>query len=122
MARPLNALALGDETATSLGLRAGRTRLLGAAGATAAVRRGRRRRRAHRVRRPGRAAHGPGVTGSDHRWLLPYCLVLGPVLLLAADILGRVLARPGELPVGAVTAFVGAPFLILAVRRGRVGL
>ena len=61
-------------------------------------------------------------TGADHRWLLPYCLVLGPVLLLAADVVGRVVARPGELPVGAVTAFVGAPFLILAVRRGRVGL
>ncbi|MEZ0447132.1 FecCD family ABC transporter permease [Cellulomonas sp. ICMP 17802] len=122
LARPLNALALGDEAATSLGLRAGRTRLLGAAGATllcaAAV-----------------AAVGPiafvglavplvvrGFTGSDHRWLLPYCLVLGPVLLLAADVLGRVLARPGELPVGAVTAFVGAPFLIAAVRRGRVAL
>nr|WP_281362085.1 iron chelate uptake ABC transporter family permease subunit [Cellulomonas humilata] len=122
LARPLNALALGDEAATSLGLRAGRTRLLGAAGATvlcaAAV-----------------AAVGPiafvglavphvvrGFTGSDHRWLLPYCLLLGPVLLLAADVLGRVLTRPGELPVGAVTAFVGAPFLIAAVRRGRVGL
>ena len=122
LARPLNALALGDEAATSLGLRAGRTRLLGAAAATllcaAAV-----------------AAAGPiafvglavplvvrGFTGSDHRWLLPYCLVLGPVLLLAADVLGRVVARPGELPVGAVTAFVGAPFLIAAVRRGRVGL
>jgi iron complex transport system permease protein len=122
LARPLNALALGDEAATSLGLRAGRTRLLGAAGATllcaAAV-----------------AAVGPiafvglavphvvrSFTGSDHRWLLPYCLVLGPVLLLAADVVGRVVARPGELPVGAVTAFVGAPFLIMAVRRGRVGL
>ncbi len=122
LARPLNALALGDETAVALGLHAGRTRLLGAAGATvlcaAAV-----------------AAVGPiafvglavphvvrSFTGSDHRWLLPYCLLLGPVLLLAADVLGRVAARPGELPVGAVTAFVGAPFLIAAVRRGRVGL
>jgi len=122
LARPLNALALGDEAATSLGLRAGRTRLLGAAVATvlcaAAV-----------------AACGPiafvglavphvvrSFTGSDHRWLLPYCALLGPVLLLAADVVGRVVARPGELMVGAVTAFVGAPFLIAAVRRGRVAL
>jgi iron complex transport system permease protein len=122
LARPLNALALGDEAATSLGLRAGRTRLLGAAVATvlcaAAV-----------------AACGPiafvglavphvvrSFTGSDHRWLLPYCALLGPVLLLGADVLGRVVARPGELAVGAVTAFVGAPFLIAAVRRGRVAL
>ena len=62
------------------------------------------------------------VTGSDHRWLLPYCAVLGPVLLLASDVAGRVVARPGELGVGSVTAFVGAPFLIAAVRRGRAGL
>jgi len=60
------------------------------------------------------------ITGADHRWLLPYCAVLGPVLVLLADVLGLVVARPGELMVGAVTAFVGAPFLIAAVRRGRV--
>lgn len=122
LARPLNALALGDESATSLGLHAGRTRLLGGAAATvlcaAAV-----------------AAVGPiafvglavphvvrSFTGSDHRWLLPYCALLGPVLLLASDVAGRVVARPGELMVGAVTAFVGAPFLVAAVRRGRVAL
>ncbi|MDC7122452.1 iron ABC transporter permease [Cellulomonas fimi] len=122
LARPLNALALGDESATSLGLHAGRTRLLGGAAATllcaAAV-----------------AAVGPiafvglavphvvrSFTGSDHRWLLPYCALLGPVLLLVSDVVGRVVARPGELMVGAVTAFVGAPFLVAAVRRGRMGL
>ena len=55
--------------------------------------------------------------------VLPFVLVgLVLCLLLAADVVGRVVARPGELPVGAVTAFVGAPFLIMAVRRGRVGL
>ena len=47
---------------------------------------------------------------------------LGPVLVIGSDVIGRVVARPGELMVGAVTAFVGAPFLIAAVRRGRVGL
>ena len=57
------------------------------------------------------------VTGVDHRWLLPYCLVAGPVLLLLADILGRIVARPAELMVGIITAFVGAPILLLAVRR-----
>jgi iron complex transport system permease protein len=122
LGRALNALALGDETATSLGLRPGRVRLLGGLAATvlaaAAV-----------------AAVGPvgfvglavphvvrSITGADHRWLLPYCVVLGPVLLLVSDVVGRVVARPGELVVGAVTAFVGAPFLVAAVRRGRVGL
>lgn len=122
LARSLNAVELGDDTATALGLRPGRTRALGAVGATllcaAAV-----------------AAAGPiafvglavphiarAVTGADHRWLLPYCALLGPVLVLGADVLGRVVARPGELMVGAVTAFLGAPFLIAAVRRGRAGL
>ena len=122
MARALNAIELGDQAATSLGLSPGRTKILAGAGATvlcaAAV-----------------AAAGPigfvglavphvarAVTGADHRWLLPYCALLGPVLVIGSDVLGRVVARPGELMVGAVTAFVGAPFLIAAVRRGRVGL
>ncbi len=122
MSRALNAVELGDQAATSLGLSPGRTKVLAAAGATllcaAAV-----------------AAAGPigfvglavphivrAFTGADHRWLLPYCAILGPVLVLASDVVGRVVATPGELMVGAVTAFVGAPFLIAAVRRGRVGL
>lgn len=122
MSRSLNAIELGDQAATSLGLAPGRTKALAALGATilcaAAV-----------------AAAGPigfvglavphvvrSFTGADHRWLLPYCAVLGPVLLIGSDVIGRVVARPGELMVGAVTAFVGAPFLVAAVRRGRVGL
>ena len=122
LARPLNALALGEEAATSLGVRPGPVRAL--AGAVATV-----------LCAAAVAAAGPiafvglavphivrALTGSDHRWLLPYCAVLGPVLLLASDVAGRVVARPGELGVGSVTAFVGAPFLIAAVRRGRAGL
>ncbi|WP_129336490.1 FecCD family ABC transporter permease [Cellulomonas endophytica] len=120
LARPLDALALGDEAATALGLRPGLTRVVGLLAATLLV--------AGAV-----AAAGPiafvglavphvvrGLTGPDHRWLVPYCAVLGPVLLLGSDVVGRVVARPGEIVVGAVTAFVGAPFLVAAVRRGRV--
>ena len=51
------------------------------------------------------------------RWLLPYAAVLAPVLLLGADVLGRVVARPGELQVGIVTAVVGGPVFIVLVRR-----
>lgn len=122
LGRPLNALALGDETATSLGLRPAWVRA--AAGAVATV-----------LCAAAVAVAGPiafvglavphlarAVTGADHRWLLPYSAVLGPVLLLGADVVGRIVVRPGELMVGAVTAFVGAPFLIAAVRRGRAGL
>lgn len=117
---PLNALALGDDLAQTLGVKVGRTRLLGALATTLLC-------------AAATAAVGPigfvglavphvvrSVTGSDHRWLLPYCLLAGPVLLLGADVLGRVIVSPAELMVGIITAFVGAPILLLAVRRMKV--
>jgi iron complex transport system permease protein len=60
------------------------------------------------------------VCGPDYRWVLPWSMVLGPCLLLLADILGRVVARPGELQVGIVTAVIGAPFFIALVRRRKL--
>lgn len=115
----LNALALGDDTATSLGAKVGRTRILGGlaaallcAGATAAV---------GPIAFIGLAV--PHIvrsfTGGDHRWLLPFSALLGPAMLLLADIVGRVIASPQELEVGVVTAFLGAPVLLWAVRRIR---
>jgi iron complex transport system permease protein len=122
LGRPLNTLALGDETARAVGGNAGRTRLLGALVATL-------------LAGAATAAVGPiafvglavphivrTITGADYRWLVAYCVALGPVLLLGADVIGRVVARPGELMVGVVTAFVGAPFLYVAVRRSGSGL
>ena len=117
LARPLNAIALGDDTAQALGVRVGRTRILGAvsttllcAAATAMV---------GPIAFVGLAV--PHIvrtfTGLDHRWLLSYSLLAGPILLLLADIVGRVIASPAELMVGIITAFVGAPILLLAVRR-----
>lgn len=120
IARPLNAIALGDDQARALGARLTRTRVLAmlavmllCGGATAAC--------------------GPivyvglmvphvvrAVTGPDLRWVLPYSAVLSPVLLLGADVLGRVVARPGELQVGIVTAVVGGPVFIYLVRRRRM--
>lgn len=114
---PLNAIALGDDLAKSLGAHIGRTRVLVivavtllAGGATAIA--------------------GPigfvglmvphvarWIVGPDQRWILGATVLLAPSLLLAADILGRVVIRPGELPVGIVMAFVGAPILILLIRR-----
>jgi iron complex transport system permease protein len=52
--------------------------------------------------------------------VLPFSLVFGAIFLLGADIIGRVLMRPGEIEVGIVTAVVGAPFLIYLARQRSV--
>jgi iron complex transport system permease protein len=57
------------------------------------------------------------LVGPDQRWVLPYSLVLAPILLLAADVLGRVIVAPSELQVAVVTAFLGAPVFIALCRR-----
>lgn len=56
------------------------------------------------------------VVGPDQRWLLPVCALAGPVLLLTADVVGRVVARPSEIQVGIVTAIIGGPVLVHLVR------
>ncbi|MDR7277169.1 FecCD family ABC transporter permease [Catenuloplanes atrovinosus] len=57
--------------------------------------------------------------GVDHRVILAVSVLLAPTLILLADVLGRVLIAPAEMPVGIVTAFVGAPLLIVLARRRR---
>jgi iron complex transport system permease protein len=52
--------------------------------------------------------------------VLAYCLLLSPILLVGADVAGRVLVRPGELEVGIITALIGAPVFIALVRRTRI--
>ncbi|MEU6248029.1 iron chelate uptake ABC transporter family permease subunit [Glycomyces sp. NPDC047010] len=116
---PLNSMALGDDMAVAQGARLARTRILAivavtllAGGATAIA--------------------GPigfvglmvphvarWITGPHQRWILAYSILLAPSLLLASDILGRIVVAPGELPVGIVTAFVGAPVLIAMARRSK---
>ncbi|MFH9422411.1 FecCD family ABC transporter permease [Streptomyces sp. NPDC017529] len=118
--RPLNAVALGDDQARALGARLTRTRVLAMVAVTLLC-------------GAATAACGPivyvglmvphvvrAVTGPDMRWILPYSAVLSPVLLLGADVLGRVVARPGEIQVGIVTALVGGPVFIYLVRRRRM--
>ncbi len=119
LARPLNAMAMGDDTARALGAHLGRTRALAMTAATLLC-------------GAATAACGPIVfvglmiphlvrsfTGPDLRWILPYATVLSPVLLLGADIIGRMVARPAELQVGIVTAILGGPVFIFLVRRRR---
>jgi iron complex transport system permease protein len=60
------------------------------------------------------------ITGPDHRWLIPFSGLLGVVFLLLADVVGRIVARPGELQVGIVLAVVGAPFFIALIRRRKL--
>ncbi|MFI9402036.1 FecCD family ABC transporter permease [Nocardia sp. NPDC052316] len=60
------------------------------------------------------------ITGPDHRWLLPYAAVIAAILLLVADVVGRVIARPAEVQVGVVTAVLGGPLLVILVRRRKL--
>ncbi|MFP5022495.1 FecCD family ABC transporter permease [Pseudonocardia phyllosphaerae] len=116
---PLDAMSLGDDLAAAQGVRLARTRILAiialtllAGGATAIA--------------------GPigfvglmvphlarWFVGPHQRWILAFSILLAPSLLLVSDVLGRILMRPSEVPVGIVTAFVGAPVLIALVRRRR---
>ncbi|GAB3726626.1 FecCD family ABC transporter permease [Nocardiopsis nanhaiensis] len=115
----LNALALGEETAVATGASVFWTRSGGllagtmlAAGATAA---------AGPIAFVGLAVPHVvrGLVGVDFRLQVPFALLVGPTLLLLADVLGRTLVRPAELMVGVVTAFVGAPVLLYVVRKMR---
>ncbi|WEH32734.1 iron chelate uptake ABC transporter family permease subunit [Streptomyces sp. AM 4-1-1] len=120
IARPLNALEMGDDTARALGARLNLTRVLAMLAVTLLC-------------GAATAACGPivfvglmiphlvrAITGPDLRWILPYAAVLAPVLLLGADVVGRVVARPSELQVGIVTALLGGPVFIHLVRRKRM--
>jgi iron complex transport system permease protein len=120
MARPLNAVALGDDLASALGANIVRTRAFVVVATTL-------------LAGAATAAAGPigfvglmiphvarWIVGPDQRWIFVFTVVLSPVLLLTADIVGRLVMRPGELQVGIVTAFIGAPVLIALARRRRV--
>ena len=60
------------------------------------------------------------MVGVDHRWLLPYSAAIASVMITAADVLGRVLAPPAEIPVGIMVAIIGGPFFIALVRRRKL--
>ncbi|WP_088009084.1 FecCD family ABC transporter permease [Indiicoccus explosivorum] len=58
------------------------------------------------------------LVGIDYRWVIPYSALLGAMLLLAADISARYIIMPAEVPVGVMTAAIGAPFFVWIARRG----
>ena len=119
-ARVLNALALGEELATGLGQSVALGRLMAAAGAVVLC-------------GTATALCGPigfvglvvphlcrMIAGVDYKLVLPLSTLAGASMLGLSDVLGRVVARPNELDVGIVTAFVGAPFFIWTVRNNRM--
>ncbi|CAI37993.1 FecCD family ABC transporter permease [Corynebacterium macclintockiae] len=116
----LNILNLGDDVAAGLGINTAAARL-GGMGIIALL------------AGAATAAAGPlgfiglvvphivrALTGPDYKWILPYSALAGAALLLYADVVGRLIARPGELQVGIVLAFVGAPFFIVLIYRKKV--
>jgi len=116
----LNLLSLGEDVARSLGTSIALNRIIGVTAITL-------------LAGAGTAACGPiafiglavphlarAFTGPDYRWLLPCSALIGAIMLISCDILGRVTARPGELQVGIVLALVGAPFFIALVRRRKL--
>jgi len=120
LARALNALALGDDAARALGGRVARTRIAGAVAVTLLC-------------GAATAAAGPmyflglmvphaarAFCGPDQRWILAYSAVLGAALLLIADVIGRVVVRPGELQAGVMLAVLGTPVFIALVRGKRI--
>lgn len=119
VASGLDALALGDDVARGLGRDVGRVRL--AAAVAAIVLTGAAVAAAGPIGFVGLAVPhlARGLVGAAHRWVLAVSLLLGPTLLLAADVIGRLIVPPAEVRAGIVTALVGAPFLIVLVRRGR---
>ncbi|MEV7766367.1 iron chelate uptake ABC transporter family permease subunit [Microbacterium sp. NPDC086615] len=118
-ARSLNSLGLGDELASSLGTRLARTRVLSIAAITVLA--GSATAIAGPIAFVGLMAPHVArwIVGPDQRWILPYTMVIAPTVLLVSDVIGRVVLWPSEVPVGIVTAFVGAPVLIALVRRAR---
>jgi iron complex transport system permease protein len=119
LGRSLNQLALGDELASSLGTRVTLVRV--AAGLAVVVLAGTATAIAGPIGFLGLAVPHVArtIVGTDYRWILPWSMVLAPTVLLLADVLGRLVARPDELQVGIVTALIGAPLFIALVRRRR---
>jgi iron complex transport system permease protein len=119
LGRPLGAVALGESHAQAVGVNVGRTRtaslltvtlLCGGATALAGPIAFIGLMIPHAVRR---------FTGPNQPWTFAFSALYGPVTVLGADVLGRIVARPAEFPVGFMTALIGGPFLIVLLLRGK---
>jgi iron complex transport system permease protein len=119
MGHPLNVLQFGEEQAAQLGLRVGAARIWIVAAATLAT--------AAAVAFAGIIAFVGLIVPhlirlawtSDYRHLLPLSMICGAAMLLGADVIARTLLAPQVLPVGIVTALIGAPFFFWVLRRAK---
>lgn len=119
LARPLDILAFGEESAQSMGVSVGLTRILTIAAASLVT--------AAAVAVSGiigfvglLAPHAARLMfGPSHRIVFPAAALLGAVILIFADMLARTVLAPVELPVGVLTAMLGAPFFLFLLRRRR---
>ncbi|MDR5701823.1 FecCD family ABC transporter permease [Agromyces aerolatus] len=120
LAHRLNLLALGDDVASALGQRVGATRAV--AGLAIVLLCGTATALAGPIALVGLVVPHAArrLVGSDYRWIMPAALILGPVMLLAADVIGRLIVPNSELEAGVVAAFLGAPVLIAIARSRRV--
>ncbi len=117
--RALDVMAVGDDEAAALGLAVGRTRLIVVAAATLGT--------AAAVAVAGLIGfvgiivpHAVRlVAGTSYRRLLPLSALFGGAFLVFADIVARTALSPAEVPIGVVTAFLGAPFFVLVLRTSR---
>jgi iron complex transport system permease protein len=117
--RLLDVMSVGDEEAESLGVQAGRIRLVLVLAATLAT--------AAAVAVSGLIAFVGIIVphtirlmmGSSFRVILPLSVLVGAAFLIIADLLARTILSPAEIPIGVVTAFFGAPFFLLVLRRSR---
>jgi len=118
LAHRLSMLALGDDVASALGQRVGVTR--GLTAVTVILLAGTATALAGPIALVGLAVPHAArrLVGTDYRWIVPLTAVLGPVMLLGADVIGRLVLPHSELEAGVVAAAIGAPVLV-AVARGR---
>ncbi|WP_100404695.1 FecCD family ABC transporter permease [Bacillus solitudinis] len=118
IARHINLLSMGEDVAKGLGQRTGVIKIISAiiiillAGGSVAI--------AGPIGFVGiMVPHlSRFLVGIDHRWLIPYCAIVGGCLLLLADISARYVIMPQEVPVGVMTAIIGTPFFIYIARKG----
>ncbi|AQU81541.1 MULTISPECIES: FecCD family ABC transporter permease [unclassified Halomonas] len=121
LVRHANALLLGDDMVTGLGMQATTIKLL--LGLIVIVLAGSSVALAGMIGFVGLIVPhmARGLFGIDHRWLLPACALLGACLLLLADVASRFLMAPQEIPVGVMTALIGTPFFVYLARRKMAG-